>query len=489
MRRDQSTAWHRSSIYVVPLALMLLASPALAQWPEILDALPAGANALAVVDVQALRDQAAKGKTDTQGAQAVIRDLGAELSEDVRRLAIAALVDYGSMEPMWEMSVAELARPISAREISLLEQGYVDKLEGRDVVWSPRSTYFVPLTPTRLAAAKPANRQLLARWLQNLSSGIRVGLPPYLRSIADTDTKQAAIVLALDFHDAVSARPARERLKTLDAVQQGDANIEEIANLLGGLEGVVFTVRLEKGLRGTIRVEFDRSPKVLAKVGKPMLLEILGRRGAYVEDLETWKPSVIGNSFVLQGSISASALRRALSFLTTPSTVGSLGREAIATSQSESQSDVQRKAGASKRYFDAVTKTVADVRTFKWTTTGQAAMWNDRMARKIDDLPLLNVDEDLLNYGNGVSNLLRGAGTTIRQANIAVGPQRHRGAGYDYGSGGYGYGINDVSSSSRQLTAEATAQGMKQHTQNLTTTDQLTADIRRKMTQRYQIEF
>lgn len=432
------------------------------------------------MDVQALRNYAAKRAPDSQAAQLATRDIGPELSEAVRRFTIAALIDFGTAEPVWEVCIADLSRPVSLGEIAPLEQGYVDSINGQDSVCSPRNTYFVPLAPTRLAAAKPANRQALARWMRNAAAGLRVGLSPYLRAIADTDTTGSAIVLALDFHDTLSAPAAIERLRNLEALQSSNVDIGELANLAGGLQGVIFTLRLEDSLRGTIRLEFSRPPDALAKIGKPMLLEILARRGIHVADLRDWRPSVAGNSFLLQGSLTPSDVTRALSFLSTPSTVGSLGHEAMASSQSAGQSEQQLRAAASKRYFDSVTKAVASVRGFEPTTIGQIAFYNERIARKIDDLPLLNVDNDLLNYGQQVSNLIRGAGNTIRQANISAGGQRY---------GGTGYSLREAVSYSAQVTAGARAQGMSGHVQALTNVDQLTANVRRAMTERYQIEF
>ena len=66
---------------------------------------------------------------------------------------------------------------------------------------------------------------------------------------------------------------------------------------------------------GAIRVDFSESPEILSEIGKPMLLEILRRQGAMIDDLNNWQPSIKGNTFYLRGKLSDGGSRRIMSVL------------------------------------------------------------------------------------------------------------------------------------------------------------------------------
>jgi len=95
--------------------------------------------------------------------------------------------------------------------------------------------------------------------------------------------------------------------------------------------------------------------------------------------------------------------------------------------------------------------------------------------------------------------LIRGAGVTIKKANMIAGTQKAPDyTGYvDYGFGvgygvGYGYGVYSINNNdfyNHQVTQQAHAVGMTQHVSNLEQVDNLTTAIRRAMTERYMIEF
>src|SRR5260221_114209 len=128
-----------SKFCVIPLVL-LSAGTARTEVPAGLSAAPAGANAVAVIDLQKLRSGGAKGTADP----ATITDLSAEFSSDVKTLAVAAMLNLDGFEPMWEMSVSTFDQGPTARELARVEKGYTDDVEGIPVVWSPRNIYFIP---------------------------------------------------------------------------------------------------------------------------------------------------------------------------------------------------------------------------------------------------------------------------------------------------------------------------------------------------------
>ena len=146
-----------------------------------------------------------------------------------------------------------------------------------------------------------------------------------------------------------------------------------------------------------------------------------------------------------------------------------------------------------------MTRVIEETRNVKGKSVAEHGVWNDKLARKIDQIPMLDVDTDLLDYGSQVSQLIRGAGVAIKKANMVAGTQKapdytvntNYGFGVGYGYG-YGYGtwsINNNDFYNQQVKQQAAATGMTQHVSNLEQADNLTTAIRRAMTERYKIEF
>src|SRR5205085_10904649 len=97
------------------------------------------------------------------------------------------------------------------------------------------------------------------------------------------------------------------------------------------------------------------------------------------------------------------------------------------------------KIAASKQYFNLVSLRLQDLGTeVKGAQKAKFAqkMLNDA-ALEIDRLPVLNVDEELLAYGAGVSASLRGMRNLSKNAQLDF---RYRQAGIQGSSGSYGYG-------------------------------------------------
>jgi len=464
-------------------------------WRSLLHQVPGSANVVMLADVQALRQHAEnEGKDDAGGGQA-IRDLSAELSSDVRKLAVGALVDFDRMEPHWELGVFEMQNLPSAAVLARLERGYVDQVGKDSVVWSPRGVYLAPLGNDLLATAWPANRQFMSRWLARGGQPTRT-LSPYLESSAKMVTGSVPVVVALDFENVVAVGPAKKKLATTKALADSPNAVPEVAELLAGLRGLVFAVEVKDAVRGTIRLDFDRPPTALAQVGKPLLLEALARRGAMLPDLENWKPRVAGNSFSLTGSLGPGSLPILLGFLVSPSSVGAIDKTEVSASDEPADSGTRMLTGT-KKYFESVNRIVRDVRNFKCKTFGEKALWNDRQARKVDNLPTLDVDEDMIVFGEQVARLLRGAGVDIRGANISAGMQKSRGGGttsgwgYDgYGNAYYGtYVINSDVGENRQLAAQARGEGASSQIDAIAQIDELTGQMRRGMTKKYNTQF
>src|SRR5580765_5165013 len=140
-------------------ALMVLAGPALADFNDLVARVPGDANALVLIDVQQVLDsplsirEGWKGKIAAASAQKP-----AFLPPGATRVAMAALIDPMDEGSIWEISLMDIAQPLSLELLARAEGGYVDKLGQVPAVWSPLNAYYIQLSPLVLGVVAPAER-------------------------------------------------------------------------------------------------------------------------------------------------------------------------------------------------------------------------------------------------------------------------------------------------------------------------------------------
>jgi hypothetical protein len=462
-------------------------------WPKLLDHPPSGANTIALFNGEALRFGAAKLKQFKGGEQsAAAADLMADLPENSKRAAISANIDFDSLEPIWEAATVTFDKNIpNPKALAEQQGGYIDQIAGKPVVWSPRGRYIVPMGADRVAVHIPANRKAVAHWVRGLSQAANP-LTDYLKRTAERALDGTALLLAVDMTDTVSPVQIGTKLATLKSVSAAKVNPDDLAKLLGDLHGFTFEVTVKDQFMGQLKLDFGTTPTVLATAGQGMLVEACGRRGILLPELREWKASVEGKSFVLSGPLDAISVVNLLSFFTsTPSPHDATAESSGVPKESTANDATSKMAQASHRYFASVQRVLQECRNTKGLSVGERGVFNDRLSRKIDSLPLLNVDKDLLDYGQNVGQLIRGASYTIRSANVAAGGQKavQASSSYYVGYGYGGYSFNDNTAYNESLSRQAHAEGMQAHIGNMQQVDNMTAEIRRLMTERYMIEF
>lgn len=492
--------------FVLSVFLMTTAATASAAdtWTKLIASAPKGANSVGLVDVEALRNYVARLQRSKKSAseEKELNHLLAELPPTIERAAMIAWLDHDSLEPVWEFSSVgfQKGKAPTIRNLVEKEQGYQDVVIGTPVVWSPRGRYFMQTGTDRLAVLRPADRPLLARWLRK-SKTTSEEMSSFLRKVADRATDRSVLVLGLDMADVVSQVQSAEKAASLRSVSDAGLSNTAVGTLFSTLRGVSLDIQVRDRLEGDLKIEFNTSPKLLEQAGKSIILEILGRRGLMLPELKSWGARVEGDSLVLSGPLEPSSLVDLLTFLSS-STTGSIADHSPTNSTSPGQAQDSGTpappnnppAQASKKYYDGVQRVVSECRNLKGLTVAEHGYWNDKLSRKIDQLPMLNVDPDLLDYGSKTAQLLRDSGLTIRNANMGASTQRvpsytgyvNTGNGY-WGSGSWA--VNDNRHHNSMVDQQARVEGMGSHYGNLKVIDDMTVSIRRAMTAKYKIEF
>jgi hypothetical protein len=247
-------------------------------------------------------------------------------------------------------------------------------------------------------------------------------------------------------------------------------------------------------------------------------LEILDDAGAAIEDLKWWKVEVQGTTVSLEGTLSPSGMHRLLSVVDSPAPSASLTTDPPPppTSAPSAGDAKDAMAAASQQHFHSVTKIMDDLKSGlkDAKTLSSMTLWFDQYAKKIERMPILNVDPELLNYSAYVARQVRNASlavrgmgiqTAVRQSEITsapIAPTVVGVAGFgSYGPyGGYGragaVAVYDPYAEARAVSEERLVVKSQEKATMATTVQtirdqviQATADIRRKMTQKYQVEF
>jgi hypothetical protein len=179
-------------------------------------------------------------------------------------------------------------------------------------------------------------------------------------------------------------------------------------------------------------------------VAKPLLLEILGNLGASIDDLAEWQFESEPQRFTFRGQLSAAGRKRVFSLIDQPTSMLIASEKSAAAAESQTQS---QKAAASQQYFKSINSLLDDVRekSKNAKTFGENALWFDNWARKIDRLPLVNVDPELLAFGRDTATALRQMAAALRGIGIysaartaqIYGSGSYTPAAGEYGNGGF----------------------------------------------------
>jgi hypothetical protein len=480
---------------ILSLLVALWVSPAAAQFNELAAKIPSSANAIVLLDGPKLLASplATKEKWKEQYEQAFASGLVA-ISPDTQQLILASQLDYEFMRPVWEVAVADLGRERSLAEIARRTKGTIDPLGDTQAVALRDNAFLVAFGPKRLGVMSPANRQSVARWLREAGSRTQAALSPYLQgTLAAAQT--SGIVMAFDLQDAVPPDVIRAKLASSPALTGKNIDLDAATKALAGIRGMSLEVAVTDATFGRLMIHFSGDATILAPVAKPLLLEVLAHLGATIEDLASWQVESEPQKITLRGQLSAAGRKRVFSLIDHPTSV------LIAADSSSASAETQEQAktiAASQQYFKSINSILDDIRhsTNNAKTFGESAMWFEKWARRIDRLPLLNVDQQLLEFGRDTATGLRSMATSLRGIGIQSGARTaqiygsgsYTPAAGEYGNAGFAE-WRETDAQKRAVRAEEKAKGALSAREIATQIANETARVRQVMSQKYQVQF
>lgn len=334
-------------------------------------------------------------------------------------------------------------------------------------------------------ATTQCNRQTIARWVQSGPATGESRLSPYLYAALDPSKNPAQAVMAIDLRDNFAVEHLRTMLDEEKWFPTAAAR-DQAADTLASVVGATISISFDADRKAKIVVDFAKDAAVLKPVLQKLISTVVQKVGASEDDLKGWKWHVDGQRVVGSGELSAGRGRRLLSILEPPSVTQVIPSAANTASPANTPANAtkEREATASLKYCKSLKILLEDLRESISKVDHDHALWFERYARKIDDLPRLYVNNDLLDYSAKVSSSLRYQGQTQRMANIRGGTRASQSVSSAWY---YGNSRPDVAAS---LARREENQGEKEvRFAEWKAIEDGLAEIRRKLTALYEIEF
>lgn len=491
--------------------LTSLPTSSFAQFRELTKRIPDGANAIFFVDVNKLQNSPLGKAHNWREKQEEAFEAGIEaIPPQANTFVAAAKLDLETKQPEWQVGLMELKYDPSLPKVAVRYQGTTDYISERPVAILPGDIYVVKFMENVVGYGTPATRQDVARWITRYYDNSLRGLSEYLAEAQTFADAGSPIIVALDLTHVVSPQIVRNRLDTLETLKDRKVDLDQLAKVLASIRGISLGVTVQQSMTGAVKVDFSEDVAILKDFAKPLLLEILGKQGMMIDEIESWEVTVNDKGIQLTGPLYASGLRRIFSLVDTPPSLQE-ARQQVAKTGENSEADQQKDLtiAASQIYYKSVVSLLDELRIQKKgrKTMGQISVWFDKYARKIDRLPIANVDADLLSYGRYVSESLRtgqsevtdaAARSRIRQNDV---PEQYDVTTYSapIGANWAGqYSWNGweatpdwqrTGSMMSNVRMEEQIKGAKSANDVMRDIDNATADIRRHMTQKYGVEF
>jgi hypothetical protein len=363
----------------------------------------------------------------------------------------------------------------------------------------------------------PANRQSVSRWLRQVKAKDDINVSGYLfDAYKYANDRGTPVVMAIDLENAFPQAEVLARLsQSQDFLKKYNLDAARVSNTIAGVRGITFGITFADKAFGKVKIDFQDELTMTPEVAKAAMIYVFSKHGVLLDEFVDWKPEVSGKSISLEGFLTPSGMRRVSSLFNRPP---SLKMPASAGDVVPKTKEELAKEG-SLRYFHQIEDCLKDMKLTKQgasvSTMGSYGVWMSKYANKIDQLSVLNVDPELVNFGAYVSDSLRGgynairsgaAKSRIREINTPMQYNYYTVTntyGYTYrdsywggGGGPVGdsatYGVPDQQAyaheKARARTEERVASG-NQARDSIQGIEKATGDIRRAMTQKYGVDF
>ncbi|MBN1852247.1 MAG: hypothetical protein JW829_05960 [Pirellulales bacterium] len=484
------------------------------EFDELTQYVPEGANAIVTLNVEKtlaspLAQEEKWGTPGVEGPEPL------KLPPQAKRFVLAAHFDFEYMRPVKEVAVFELGIDPSMDFIVQHTKGTLDQLGGLQTVETPKDAIVVKFAPNVFGAIRPADRQIAARWIRQVTNAPTNHLTPYLQKAASyPDRAGTNIVMAMDLEDVLRRKDIRQALEGSELLKkQKGIDLDAVADSLASIQGFTLGILVEKRAVGELRIDFTSDTAPLADIAKPLFLEAVGEAGAMVQELQDWQVKVESHRVSFKGDMTRSGFLRLFSlFELDTSEVSDKAPTTEDTAKTKRPEEMI--PYTSKQYYDAVDKYLVDLSKEKGAVSfGQMGLWFQKYARKIDALPILNVDPDLVSFGAWTVEQLRNATASIQGVGIRSGareaqvyntysgsasysgygtPVRYGWNGYRVYGGGYGtvqWDVRNVEAERRAIRSQERAQGATEARGIVKQIESEQSKIRRTMSERYKMEF
>lgn len=505
-----------SGIAIVVWAV-LAACSAEAQFSELLQRVPPSVNTMVLLNAEKLLDSdiAVREGWRKDFERAVARGL-TRLPRDAQQYVLAAQTDFTTMYPVWQLGVLSTADKHDMVYIAQKRDGRRDTISELDVVLLPSENYLVQLDARTYGSLVPASRQAVSRWIKTTSTDTAEFSPYIQEAIGYAEDSGTEIIMAMDFTDALDPADVHEWVRESEVMADAGIDVEAATESLVSLRGAMLGITFGAKPFGSVKVDFGQDISVLENVARKLLIDALAKRGAMIDDFSQWSGQVGEKDLRISGNLSDDGLRKILSLIDAP-TATSLAINEAEDEATQSQNEHNSTVTATRTYFTSVNQYFRDLQDKNARTIAQYGVWFNRYAQKIDQLPLLNVDKEMLNYGHYVAQQFRNAAAAIQGIGIrqrvrqvenvnAAGVPGYWGSAYDggysydgyYYRGTYGFTprgdvqqaeLRQQQQARTKVNVQEKARGASAARAIMRDVQNATSMIRRKMTERYQVEF
>jgi hypothetical protein len=367
---------------------------------------PASANALMKLDVAKVLDSQLGKDMDwraklTKG----YADRPVAVPSTAKRVTFVAGMHPNGMRAIWQAAIIELGTGAVRLDPMLRAQGgYLDVIGGKPAAWTPRDVFYVEFDKNTLGVLRPGQRQFIERWVTGKG---QPELSPYLAK-AWSGALGDDVMFALDLDNVIgpAAIEYADSMGQLPSLEKMEDGRQKLVAALASVQGLRLSMKVDKAINAQFMVDFEQDVSALGNMAKPFVVDVLKYADIDEPALEKWQFKAQGKQIAGTGELEADALARLITMLAPPH-----ADAAVASGEAKSNGDAspspesdpkQEMAIASQKYYRAVSNQLNTISGK--ASPSQAGSWFVNKARLIEQLPILNVDPVLVEWGNEVAN-------------------------------------------------------------------------------------